>query len=544
MRSNHAVARAAQARRWRQFGGALLTLAVAATTPGCLVGPDFVKPEVELNAEWTGEGDPRLDRAAATDPQWWKAFNDPALDALTELAHRDNLTLQIAGLRILEARAQLGISNAELYPHTGGASAGASAVKLSEHAANAGNIDHFYGEFQAGFDALWELDFWGKFRRGVRAAEADYLATVADYDDALVSLSAEVARTYVQIRTFEVLLEQANQNVELQTEGRRIAESRFNNGATSELDVVQAATLLETTKASIPRLERGLAQAQNALNTLLGKPTGFAETLLAETKGIPAIPAKVSVSMPAQLLRRRPDIRSAELRAMAQCERIGVAKAELYPSFTLSGMIGTQTAVGAGNSAPLFGPGTLAASVGAGVFWPLLNYPRILDNVRVQDARLEQALVAYVSTVIKAAQEVDDGIVGFLMAQDSIVFATSAEEAAQAAVKLALIQYQEGSVDYQRVLDTQRVLLQMQQQLTETRSAAVTDLIALYKALGGGWEVRADVEIVSESSQRQMEERTDWGSHFSKVQPPDDKKEPQAQPAARPAPPPPESRKK
>ena len=251
--------------------------------------------------------------------------------------------MQIAGLRILEARARLGIAIGGQYPQQQEVFGSATGVGLSENASNSFGLDRNHWDYQLGFDATWELDFWGKFRRDVEAAHASLIASVADYDDALVSLTAEVARTYTVIRTFEVLIELTRENVKVQEEGLQIAESRFRNGATTELDVTQARSLLESTRASIPQLQIGLQQAQNALSTLLGQPTGAVQALLDGHKGIPTAPAEVAVSVPAELLRRRPDIRSAELFAAAQCARIGIAKADLYPSFSLFGEIGFQS---------------------------------------------------------------------------------------------------------------------------------------------------------------------------------------------------------
>jgi len=233
----------------------------------------------------------------------------------------------------------------------------------------------------------------------------------------------------------------------------------------------------------------------------------------------------VAVSVPAEMLRRRPDIRGAELRAAAQCERIGIAKAELYPSFVLNGSIATQTTSGLGTSVSratsssftnLFGPGSLAYNAGGSLFWPILAYPQLLNNTRVEDARFQQALVAYVNTVLLAAQEVDDGMIGFLRQQDAAKFEQNAVTAAESSVRLALVQYREGAVDFQRVLDSQRSLLDSQNQLANTRSSAVTDLIALYKALGGGWELRQGDPVVPEPTRREMQDRTYWDGYLSK----------------------------
>ena len=495
-------------------------LLVAAS--GCTVGPKFVKPEVSIRARWSEHADPRLATQAPVDAAWWRAFHDPTLDRLVDLAYQQNLPLQIAGLRILEARAQLGIAVGQQYPTNQSPIGSATLTGLNSHSANSGNIDLLAGNFQVGFDAMWEVDFWGKLRRGVRAAKATYFATVADYDDALVALSAEVARTYALIRTYEALIALARENVAVEEEGLHIAEARFKNGATSELDVAQATNLLETTRASIPELQVSLQQASNALCTLVGRTTGCAEAQLGAPGAIPTVPPQVAVSVPAEMLRRRADIRAAELRAVAQCDRIGVAKADLFPKLVLFGSIGTQTVesrgapAGVGSLINIFNPGTLIYTVGANLIWPILFYPQILNNVRVQDARLQELLVEYQDTVLRAAQEVEDGITGFLREQEAALFTESAVTAAETSVKLAMIQYREGAIDYQRVVDAQRALLQSQNSLARMRSTVATDLIALYKALGGGWELRQGDPFVREPARVEMQKRTNWGSYFDK----------------------------
>ncbi|WP_244221551.1 efflux transporter outer membrane subunit [Corallococcus exercitus] len=504
--------------------GALPLLGVLSALSGCTVGPNFKRPEAAVAKEWRTQDDPRLKKQAEVDSQWWKSFGDPSLDRLVELAYRQNLPLQISGLRIVEARAQLAILTGRQYPQVQVATGSAAAVGRSENAAasnlldlaNLGDLDRHYLEYQLGFDALWEVDFWGKYRRGVESGTANLLASVADYQSSLVSLTAEVARTYVLVRTYEVLIEQAQENARIQEEGFRIAESRFSNGATSELDVTQAATLLESTRATIPQLEGGLDQARNALSTLLGQPTGAVEALLAGPKRIPVAPATVAVGMPAEILRRRPDVRSAELFAAAQCARIGIAEAELYPSFSLFGTIGLQASTAGSASGNLFSLGSLVYSVGPRIVFPFLNYGRLKNGVRVEDARFQQLLVNYRNTVLKAGQEVEDSLAGFVSAQKAMAFQQAAVKAAQRSVELAVVQYREGAVDYQRVLDAQRSLLEQQNNLAQTSSSIATNLVALYKALGGGWEVRRDQPVVPEPMQTEMEQRTNWGDMLSK----------------------------
>jgi len=492
-------------------------LSMALALGGCAVGPDFVKPKAKIQENWSEKGDPRVATQTAIESQWWKAFNDPTFDQLIKLAYQQNLPLQITGLRILEARARLGIAIGQQFPQQQEITGSAAREGVSENAPNSSFRDRNFFDYQVGFDAVWELDFWGKFRRDVQAAHASLIASEADYDDALVSLTAEVARTYTVIRTIEVRIELTRENVGVQEEGLMIAESRFRNGVTTELDVAQARTLLESTRASIPQLQGGLRQAQNALSTLLGQPPGKIQTLLDGHKGIPTAPAEVAISVPVELLRRRPDIRSAELSAAAQCARIGIAKADLYPSFSLFGEIGFQSSSQGGvqsnhaNFDNIFDSGSLCYSFGPSVQWPFFNYGRIENNVRVQDARFQQLIVNYQNTVLRAAQESEDALIGFLKAQETTAFVQNSVNAAQRSVEIALVQYREGAVDYQRVLDTQRALLQEEIRLTDTRSSIATNLIALYKALGGGWELRQGQPMIAESTQTEMKKRTNWG---------------------------------
>jgi NodT family efflux transporter outer membrane factor (OMF) lipoprotein len=499
-----------------------MTLAGASLAPSaCAVGPDFTRPQATVAQSWHAS-DPRLAAQAAADSQWWKAFSDPALDRLVDLAYRQNLSLQIAGLRIVEARARLGVATGQQFPQTQVAFGAATAEGLSKNTPVGSFVDRHYGNYQIGFDAAWELDLWGKYRRGVESESAGLLASVADYYNALVALNAEVARTYVTIRTFEVLIQQAESNAKIQENALGIAQSRFKNGATSELDTTQAQTLLESTRASIPQLQIGLQQARNALSTLLGQPAGAVDALLGGPGAIPKVPLQVAVGVPAEILRRRPDIRAAEYQAAAQCARIGVAKADLYPSFTLFGTVGLQTTSGTPTpKSNFFSADSLFYSAGPRINWAFLNYGRITNNVRVQDARFQQLLVGYRDTVLRAAQEVEDASVGFLNSQKAETFQQNAVKSAQRSVELAVIQYREGAVDYQRVLDAQRSLLQEENNLTQTSSSVATNLIALYKALGGGWEVRHGQPVIPAETESEMKQRTGWGDLLSQPRRPE-----------------------
>jgi NodT family efflux transporter outer membrane factor (OMF) lipoprotein len=481
---------------------------------GCTtLGPEFGRPDAAVEPAWLTR-DNVLTAEPAEHAQWWKLFKDPVLDALIKTAHRQNLSLQIAGLRILESRAQLGIATGNRYPQVQQLNGAASAVELSRNSPNFfTTIDDEYTNYQAGFDAAWELDFWGRFRRGIEAAEASHSASVADYDNALVSLTAEVARVYVSIRTLEERLALAQANIALQEESLRVAQVRFDNGATTELDVQQARSNLADTQALVPVLLKSLRQAKNGLSVLLGMPPADLKDMLGELPGtIPVAPVQAAAGVPADLLRRRPDVRAAEMQAAARSAQVGVAQADLYPRFSLLGSIGFQSSdTGSSSAGDLFDSDSLFYSAGPAFSWNILNYGRIRNNVRVQDARLQQALVNYRNSVLTAYQEVEDAMVAFVQSQKESAYRATSAQAAGRSTEIASIQYREGSVDFQRVIDTERFLVAQQDQWTSTRGDIALNLIAMYKALGGGWEIREGRDFISDENISEMKERTNWG---------------------------------
>lgn len=489
-----------------------LAAAFAMLSACATLGPDFTTPSADLEAAWSEQG--QTLSGGELSAEWWSLFNDPVLDRLVDMAYRQNLSLQIAGLRIFEARAQLGVAVGQQYPQSQQLNGNLTRVDLSENAPNffPNLMDERYTQANLGFDAGWELDFWGRFRRGVESASASLGASVADYDNALVSLTAEVARTYVVLRTLEERLAIARTNTVTQTRSYKLAEVRFNNGAVSELDPAQALSLLKSTESTLPQLESRVRQTRHALSILLGLPPGDLEPVLRGAGVIPQPPATLAVGVPADLLRRRPDIRRAELQAAAQSAMIGVARTDLYPRFTLVGSIGVlgsdsqRTELG-----DLFSADSLTYSVGPSLSWNLLNYGRVKNQVRVQDARFEAAVVNYQNTVLQAAREVEDGLAGYVGGRAQAERLAESVQAAQRAVDLALLQYREGAVDYQRVLDTQKNLLQVQDSWSSVRGEVAGALIAVYKALGGGWQIRAGEPFVSDQRQKAMRERTDWG---------------------------------
>ena len=475
---------------------------------GCtMIGPDFTPPKAPVAPKWKESKGEFTKSEPAIDARWWEVFNDPVLDKLIHLAYQQNLTLQIAGLRVLEARAQLGVVAGNLYPQVQQVTG-----SYSYNRAPALGGDPYFNSASVGFDAGWELDFWGRFRRSVQSADANLLANMASYDDVLVTLTAEVARSYVLIRTFEERIRLAHENIRIQERALSISEARFKSGAVSELDVQQARTLLSATQAAIPGLQISLRQTQHALSILLGMPPQDLDGLLKGPEVIPDAPAEVAVGIPADLLRRRPDIRQAELQAVAQCARIGVAKADLFPSISLLGSLGwSVNDAGQYSLGDLFKSSSFGFSVGPSLEWNVLNYGRIQNNVRVQDARFQQTLTNYRNTVLNAAREVEDAMTGFMRSKIQAGYLKQSVDAAKRTSEISLIQYTSGAITYQSVLSSTQALSQQQDQHAQTRGNIAVNLVAMYKALGGGWEVYLGKEFVPIPVQEQMGKRTDWG---------------------------------
>ena len=493
--------------------GVVLLIAIDACT---MVGPDFVPPTADVSQEWVAAQDPRVKTEPADYKNWWQVFQDPVLDKLIQTAYEQNLPLRIAGARVFEARASLGIAIGQQYPQTQQAFGSASYNRESERSPLASQqsrgVDFDYSQAGVGATAIWELDFWGKFRRAVESENASFLSSIAAYDTALVSLTADVARTYVLIRTIEDRLQIARENLVIQKESLRIAQVRFQGGATSERDVQQARTLLFNTEATIPQLETFLQQAKNGLCILLGMPPRHLEEMLAGSSGIPKAPAEVAVGIPADLLRRRPDVQIAELQAAAQCALIGVAKADLYPAFSLTGTFGFLSSdVGRFQLGDITSWKSRTGSFGPSFQWNLLNYGRITNLVRVQDARFQELIFNYQDTVLRAQQEVEDGLASFIHSHVRVVSLDEAATAAKRSADLALIQYSEGATDYTTVLTAQQALLAQQDSLAQEQGNVPQGLISVYRALGGGWEIREGKEFLPAEVIETMGNRTDWG---------------------------------
>lgn len=483
---------------------------------GCAkVGPDFSPPDTPVPTAWQENDATGITTGGDISATWWNAFHDATLDALILEARRDNLSLQVAALRVLEARARLGVAVGQLYPQRQQATGGMTWTHPSDRAPTApqpfsdrGNPD--YLQSSIGLDTAWELDFWGRFRRGVEAADADLRASAADHETALVSITAEIARSYILYRTVQKQLAIADTNVAIQRESLRIATARFNYGATSERDMRQALSLLRDTEARIPSLAQSLRETRNAICILLGRPPQDISEKLGSAP-IPTAPDRVAVGIPADLLRRRPDVRKAQHVAAGQCARLGVAKADFYPAFSLGGFVGfTASNVGAFGLGDTFSNGFTAYG-GPGVTLPLFNYGRITNNVRAQDARFQQALVTYHETVISALREAEDSIHRFLQAHDRAALLTESAADAARSMQLALVQYQEGSTDFTTVLTAARDLSTREDALAAANGEISQSLVAVFKALGGGWQPLPGETPIPAAMLDEMRNRTRWG---------------------------------
>ncbi len=493
--------------------------AVAAVLAGCTVGPDFEPVPAPFLNSW--QQDKTVSISASTGltarsgpvMRWWRVFRDPTLDKLVRMAYAQNLTLRAAGIRIYEARAQLGIIIGDAYPQTQQVGAGFKYERVSDNVGVLKDISRFidfnpsFRRWDVGFDAGWELDIWGKFRRAIEAADANLIAQIANYDDVLVTLTGDVAKTYVTIRELLQELTITRQNIELQAEGLRLTKLRFKDGVTTELDVEEATILLNNTKSRVPKLQADLLQAKNALSLLLGLPPGDVDRLLGPSRNIPSPPLVVAVGIPAQLLNRRPDIRAAELKAQSRAAQIGVARADLFPAFAISGAIGLKSS----KLSELFQGRSLTGVINPTITWDILNYGRIRNNVRVQDAKYQQAITEFQQQVLKAYKEVEDALGGFAKAKQQAQFLQRSVAAARRAVKIATAQYRDGKADYTRVLNTQQALLKGQSQLISVKAQTTNNLIAAYKALGGGWLPANFDGFIPEDIKEEMRARTDWG---------------------------------
>jgi NodT family efflux transporter outer membrane factor (OMF) lipoprotein len=449
---------------------------------GFKVGPNYSRPPAPVASEWIQASDPRVQAPPPRDGLWWDVFQDPILSSLIALAHQENPSLRSVGTRVLQARAQQAIAVGNIFPQ--------SQQLLGIY--SYGNMAKAPAHIEVtAFNLSWELDFWGKYRRQVESANAQLDSSVESYDDALVTLLADLATNYVQYRVAEQRINIARANLRMQEGLVAVAQRQEKVGTANMLDVEQLRTLAEQTRSTIPSLEIVKGQANDRICVLVGEPPHDLEPDLGPGSDLgsmpmPRTPNSVAAGIPADLLRRRPDVRSAERQVAAQSAQIGVAKADLYPSFSIGTILGQQD----------IGLGTIMKSSGGLTFitpqfsWNILNYGRLVNNVHLQDARTQELIATYQNKVLTAAQEVQTALRGFLRSQEQAEALAASAAAAVAATKIEERLFTEVKADVNRLFTLANSQLQAQDQLAIAQGNIALDLIAVYRALGGGWEIR------------------------------------------------------
>ncbi|MDF7657453.1 efflux transporter outer membrane subunit [Erwiniaceae bacterium L1_54_6] len=475
---------------------------------GCAVGPDYQPPHAQTPGSYhdlaSQEGSKPL--SAATNPLWWKTFNDPQLDSLITRAIADNLTLQQAVLRIAGAREQLAQARGGLFPTLSG-SAKVTRQQLglkgllesngvydqvdSDVADQLNGLTHSVNLYQGSFDASWELDLWGKVRRQMEMANAQQQAAIEQRNDALVSLQAEVARAYLQLRGAQAVLQTLQQQIDIAQQTSELTQSQQRNGMAPLTDVENARAQLASLNAQLPQYQAQEHQAMNGLAVLLGKTPGSLDNELANNKPLPVLPKLVSVGIPSTLARRRPDIRQAEATLHAQTANIGVSVAELFPSLSLTGQLGVRNT----DASYLDNWSSHFYSIGPSLSIPIFQGGQLVANVKLARAEQANAALAYRQTVLTALQDVENALVSYRADQQQVTALHETTDALQHAFDLATDSYRQGISTFLDVLDAQRQLAQAQAQLTQARMQTALDLVALYKALGGGWEPYQNVNL-------------------------------------------------
>lgn len=454
----------------------LILVILVAALMGCAVGPDYTPPEKPSEMDhWQEAMEAGIVPSEADVSQWWRHLQDPWLDGLVERALEGNLDLDQARSRVREARAQRGITGAQRFP-TLDVSGAAAVEKRGDAPSNE--------LYSAGFDAAWELDFFGRVRRSVEASTADMQAQIENLRSVQVTLLAEVALNYVEVRSFQSRLGFARANVDLQQETLDIVQARFDADLTGRLDVRQAESNLATTRAQIPSLKTGLQHAMNRLSVLIGEKPGEVNVMLAQSEPVPVAPAEIAIGIPADLMRRRPDIRQAERELAAQTARVGVAVADLYPRFQLAGSLSFS----ATDTTNLFTALSRALSVGPSFKWNVFNAGSVRNNIKVQNERQQQVLLAYEKAVLTALEDVENAIVAYARELDRREELKNAVAASLEAVTMARELYRGGLRDFNYVLDTQRSLFVQQDRLAASDAEVTSNLIRIYKAIGGGWD--------------------------------------------------------
>ncbi len=446
---------------------------------GCAVGPNYQPIKTKMPKNWTEP----VTNIAAPVTRWWKTFNDSQLDTLIERAVKQNYDLRMASARLREARALYGVAVSALGPNITGNSSYTKA-RTSKNSLNFPITDLDTDTYQVGFDAQWEIDVFGGRRRKIEAGRASVEASREDRRDVLVSLLAEVARNYVELRSLQRRRVIARENIAAQSATLELIQKLFDVGTSSKLDVIQATALLAGMQSQLPILEIALKQTRHRLEVLLGQQPGTLMTELASPAPIPLTPPDVPVGLPSDLLRRRPDVRRSERQLASATARIGVETAELFPKFSLGGLTGFQS-LSANN---WFSSDSRFWSVGPILSWRLLQFGAIRNQIHAANAREEQALALYEKTVITSLEEVENALVAYTQEKIRHRLLQEQVNANKQAVELSTQLYTQGQSSFLNVLDSQRSLYETEDALVRSESAVTTHLITLYKALGGGWE--------------------------------------------------------
>ncbi|MDD5579929.1 MAG: efflux transporter outer membrane subunit [Methylobacter sp.] len=466
------------------------TAGVSLLLPACTVGPDYRKPDTSLPKEWTSSHAKQNGKdEVAIELAWWRNFHDPILNQLIAKAARSNPDVKIAGTRISEARALRASADAALFP-MGDVMASANRQRnqigfpSSAPVAITSAVKNPFNIFKIGFDASWELDLFGGHRRDAEAAEAEFEAAVLTRDDILISILAEVARTYVEIRQFQAQLSVAQDTVASDMKTTAITKQRFDLGETAGIDLSRAEAQQQHDQAQLPYYSNLLAQAEFSLDVLLGEQPGAAHRLVNPVSGIPAGTRKLLLAAPASVIAQRPDIRNAERKLASATAQQGVAVAKFFPDISLAGFIGLFNT----NAGNLLRVSSKSWNMGANILWPILSFGSLSANLAAADARQQEALATYQKTIISALSDVERAFTAYTEQEK---YTQSLEKATAADLniyEIVLKRYEEGLASFLEVLDAQRRLYDYQNQLTLAKAQTSQNLIAVYKSLGGGWK--------------------------------------------------------
>ncbi|CAH1585571.1 TolC family protein [Vibrio jasicida] len=508
----------------------LAILSVLGLSACTTLGPDYVHPEqTALPSDWS------VEKAAATQDaeqseqklqQWWQQFNDPTLNLLVEMASQQNLDLEAAGLRIVQARSLLGISTGLQYPQVQAVSGNLARAYVNDQGVNNAALS---------FDAGWEMDIWGKYARGIESAEAGYYASIASYHDIMVTITAEVARNYINYRTFQERILLSRRNIEIQERVVNITQVQFDSGNVTELDVQQAKNQLFNTKAAQPSLEIAMKQSRTALALLLGvlpeevegllKSAGFAQRMADyeaqfkssgrkpalsgnDERSIVPRPPLLDNQVDANLVMRRPDLQVSEMQARAQSAQIGVAETALYPSFSLFGSIGIDSTVPDGSSFSF--SDSLTMVIGPTFSWNIFQYGRVKNNIRFEDAKFQETLTNYNKKVLQAVNEVTNALEAYDLYLEQKSLRLQSVNSSIRAFNISMTQYENGQISFERLLNSVEKMTRAEDSYATIKGNVANQVVALYKALGGGWEAQTGKPFLSEGVAKQMQERSDW----------------------------------